>query len=190
MHWLATQPIPLPLLREALGEGRDERHFHQWYDFVIDFWTCHKVNNSLSLSMSIIVLGGRQYMSKSLLIYCSSQPSMVHWLSSSIFPFCVFCSNKILIYFPMCVSHRRDIASFLDNLIVHTLTNLVTKTTLTTKATLTTWTNWTANKRQATTNDKQWQTTNNNHLDTWTTWTALTNWTTLTILTDQWLIKR
>ena len=35
---------------------------------------------------------------------------------------CGFCSNRILHYFPMlvsqCVSHRRDISSFLDNLIV------------------------------------------------------------------------
>ena len=26
------------------------------------------------------------------------------------------------------------------------------------------------------------------HLDTWTTWTILTNWTTLTVLADQWFI--
>ena len=34
------------------------------------------------------------------------------------YPYCGFCSNRILHYFPMCVSHRRDISSFLNNLIV------------------------------------------------------------------------
>ena len=38
------------------------------------------------------------------------------------FEYCGFCSNRILHYFPMlvsvCNSHRRDISSFLDNLIV------------------------------------------------------------------------
>ena len=55
-------------------------------------------------------------------------------------------------------------------------------------------------QRQTKTNDKQQQTTNKtifwmhimkaDHLDTWTTWTTLTNWSTLTILTDQWGIKK
>ena len=38
--------------------------------------------------------------------------------SSKINVYCGFCSIRILHYFPMCVSHRRDISSFLDNLIV------------------------------------------------------------------------
>ena len=37
------------------------------------------------------------------------------------------------------------------------------------------------------TNAKQWKTTNNDERQTWTT---LTNWTTMTILTDQYLIKK
>ena len=57
-------------------------------------------------------------------------------------------------------------------------------------------------QRQTTANDKQQQTTNNkqtifwkhtikaDHLDTRTTLTTLTNWATLTILTNQWLIKK
>ena len=55
-------------------------------------------------------------------------------------------------------------------------------------------------KWQTTTNDKQQKTTNKtifwmhimkaDHLDTWTTWTTLSNWAILTILTDQWLIKK
>ena len=35
--------------------------------------------------------------------------------------YCGFCSNRILLYFSMCASHKRDISSFLDNLIVQTM---------------------------------------------------------------------
>ena len=42
-----------------------------------------------------------------------------------VFPYCGFCSNRILHYFPMSVCvlvcHRRDISSFLDNLILQTM---------------------------------------------------------------------
>ena len=49
-------------------------------------------------------------------------------------------------------------------------------------------------KRQTTTNDKQnyflMHIMKADHLDTRTTWTTLTDGTTQTILTDQWLIKK